>query len=118
MRFSSRILLAAAAFAAVAFVPDLLSLGPAGVSSDHGLAALLAEGSVLAFAVAFAGGVATSLTPCVYPLIPITVSIFGARKAGSRREAMTLSGLYVLGIAAMYSALGVGAALTGAPSAA
>ena len=64
MRLSSRILLAAAAFAAVAFVPDLLSLGPAGVSSDHGLAALLAEGSALAFAVAFAGGVATSLTPC------------------------------------------------------
>src|SRR5512138_3453119 len=113
MRSASRILLALAAFAAVAYVPDLLSLGPVGLSSDHGLGALLAQGSVLAFAVAFAGGVATSLTPCVYPLIPITVSIFGARKAGSRREAMTLSGLYVLGIAAMYSALGVGAALTG-----
>ncbi len=113
MRLTSRILFATAAFAAVAFVPDLLSLAPAGLSSDHGLAALLAQGSVLAFAVAFAGGVATSLTPCVYPLIPITVSIFGARKAGSRREAMALSGLYVLGIAAMYSALGVGAALTG-----
>src|SRR5512138_1184294 len=113
MRSASRILLALAAFAAVAYVPDLLSLGPVGLSSDHGLGALLAQGSVLAFAVAFAGGVATSLTPCVYPLIPITVSIFGARKAGSRREAMTLSGLYVLGIAAMYSALGIGAALTG-----
>lgn len=113
MRPMSRILLAAATFAAVAFVPDLLSLGPAGATSDLGLGALLAGGSVLAFAVAFAGGVATSLTPCVYPLIPITVSVFGARKAGSRREAMALSGLYVLGIAAMYSALGVGAALTG-----
>src|SRR5512137_2866236 len=113
MRPMSRILLAALAFAAVAFVPGLLTLGPAGARSDLGLGTLLAGGSVLAFAVAFAGGVATSLTPCVYPLIPITVSIFGARKAGSRREAMTLSGLYVLGIAAMYSALGVGAALTG-----
>src|SRR5512138_2558883 len=113
MRSASRILLALAAFAAVAYVPDLLSLGPVGLSSDHGLGALLAQGSVLAFAVAFVGGVATSLTPCVYPLIPITVSIFGARKAGTRREAMALSALYVLGIAAMYSALGVGAALTG-----
>lgn len=113
MRSTSRLLLAAAAFAAVAFVPDLLSRGPAGASSDLGLGALLAGGSFLAFGVAFAGGVATSLTPCVYPLIPITVSIFGARKAGSRREAMALSALYVLGIAAMYSALGVGAALTG-----
>src|SRR5512134_400155 len=97
----------------ILLVADLLTLGPAGASSDLGLGALLAGGSVLAFAVAFAGGVATSLTPCVYPLIPITVSIFGARQAGSRREAMSLSGLYVLGIAAMYSALGVGAALTG-----
>ncbi len=109
----SRLLLAALAFAGVAWLPDLVSVGTAGASSDLRLGALLAEGSLLAFGVAFAGGVATSLTPCVYPLIPITVSIFGARKAGSRREAMALSGLYVLGIAAMYSALGVGAALTG-----
>jgi thiol:disulfide interchange protein DsbD len=109
-----RVLLAAAAFAGVAFLPDLVGLGPAGASSDLGLGSLLGTGSILAFGVAFAGGVLTSLTPCVYPLIPITVSIFGARKAGSRGEAMALSGLYVLGIAAMYSALGVGAALTGA----
>ncbi|GAO04126.1 protein-disulfide reductase DsbD [Anaeromyxobacter sp. PSR-1] len=113
MRFATRTLLAALTFAAVAWIPDLIGLGPAGGSSDLRLGALLAEGSILAFAVAFVGGVATSLTPCVYPLIPITVSIFGARKAGSRREAMAVSALYVLGIAAMYSALGVGAALTG-----
>ncbi len=114
MRLAVRILLAALVFAAVAWLPDLIGLGPAGSGSDLRLGALLSQGSLLAFGVAFAGGVATSLTPCVYPLIPITVSIFGARKAGSRREAMGLSGLYVLGIAAMYSALGVGAALTGA----
>jgi thiol:disulfide interchange protein DsbD len=113
MRIASRIALAAAAFLGVLYLPGLLSLGPTGASSDLRLGALLAEGSALAFGVAFVGGVATSLTPCVYPLIPITVSIFGARKAGTRREAMALSGLYVLGIAAMYSALGVGAALTG-----
>jgi thiol:disulfide interchange protein DsbD len=108
-----RIVLAAAAFAAVAWVPGLVSAGPAGISSDLRLGALLAEGSIVAFGVAFAGGILTSLTPCVYPLIPITVSVFGARRAGTRREAVALSGLYVAGIAAMYSALGVGAALTG-----
>ncbi len=113
MKLAARILIAGVTFAAVAYLPSLVSVGSAGASTDLRLGALLAEGSVLAFAVAFAGGVATSLTPCVYPLIPITVSIFGARKAGSRREAIALSGLYVLGIAAMYSALGVGAALTG-----
>jgi thioredoxin:protein disulfide reductase len=113
MWMASRIVIAALTFLGVAYLPDLVSLGPAGASTDLRLGALLAEGSLVAFAVAFAGGVATSLTPCVYPLIPITVSIFGARNAGSRREAMALSALYVLGIAAMYTALGVGAALTG-----
>src|SRR5512137_1595087 len=113
MRFLIRIALAAATFAAVAYVPGLLADGPTTGSSDLGLGRLLAEGSFLAYAAAFGGGVLTSLTPCVYPHIPITVSIFGARKAGSRRHAMALSGLYVLGIALMYSALGVGAALTG-----
>jgi thiol:disulfide interchange protein DsbD len=113
IRMVNRLALAALAFAGVAWLPGLVSFGTTGASSDLRLGALLAEGSFLAFAVAFAGGVATSLTPCVYPLIPITVSIFGARKAGSRREAMSLSAMYVLGIAAMYSALGVGAALTG-----
>jgi thiol:disulfide interchange protein DsbD len=114
MRIFVRILLAAATFAAVAYVPDLLATtGATGASSDLGLGRLLSEGSVLAYGAAFAGGVLTSLTPCVYPLIPITVSIFGARTAGSRRQAILLSALYVLGIAVMYSALGMGAALTG-----
>src|SRR6266536_2508957 len=114
MRNFSRILLAALTFAGAAWLPELLgSTGAAGASSDLGLARLLAQGSVLAFAIAFAGGVLTSLTPCVYPLIPITVSVFGARQSGSRAHAMALSGLYVLGIAATYSALGASAALTG-----
>jgi len=113
MRVILRFLLAASSFALVAWFPDILAGGPVGATSDLGLGTLIGQGSLLAFGVAFAGGVATSLTPCVYPLIPITVSIFGARKAASRGEAMALSGLYVLGIAAMYSALGAGAALTG-----
>src|SRR6266498_1638911 len=113
MRLALRITLAALTFVGVAYLPGLLGVGGTGASSDLRLGALLAEGSLFAFAVAFAGGVATSLTPCVYPLIPITVSIFGARKATTRGEAALLSGLYVLGIAAMYSSLGIAAALTG-----
>jgi thiol:disulfide interchange protein DsbD len=113
MRHLNRVLLAVAAFAAVAYLPDLLASGPAGGETQDRLRRLFdASGPLLALGLAFAGGVLTSLTPCVYPLIPITVSIFGARKAG-RGEAVLLSGLYVLGIGAMYTALGVGAALTG-----
>ena len=55
----------------------------------------------------------TSLTPCVYPLIPITVSVFGARQPEHRARSMALSAIYVAGIAAMFSALGPGAALSG-----
>src|SRR5690349_4684376 len=100
MRALPRLLLAAAAFAVALALPHLSVAGSSGAASDLGLGRLLAEGSVLAFAIAFAGGVLTSLTPCVYPLIPITVSIFGARSAASRRDAILLSALYVLGIAA------------------
>ncbi|HEY7723824.1 MAG TPA: cytochrome c biogenesis protein CcdA [Anaeromyxobacteraceae bacterium] len=113
MKLQNRILLAAAAFGLVAWLPHLAGTGASGASSDLGLGRLLGEGSALAFAAALGGGVLTSLTPCVYPLIPITVSIFGARSAASRGQAVVLSGLYVLGIAATYTALGVGAALTG-----
>jgi thiol:disulfide interchange protein DsbD len=114
MRLVILVLLAAAAAATVALLPDLAGAGVTGATTDLGLATRLGQGSVLAYGIAFAGGVLTSLTPCVYPLIPITVSIFGARKAGSRAQAMALSGLYVLGIAVMYSALGLGAAVSGA----
>jgi thiol:disulfide interchange protein DsbD len=113
LRLSVLAPVAALTFASVLFFPDLVAGGPIGSTSDLGIGGLLARGSSLAHAAAFAGGLLTALTPCVYPLIPITVSIFGARRAGSRLQAMLLSGLYVLGIAVTYSALGVGAALTG-----
>jgi thiol:disulfide interchange protein DsbD len=90
MSSAVRILVAILAFLGVAYLPGVLASGSTGAATDLRLGALLAEGSVLAFAVAFAGGVATSLTPCVYPLIPITVSIFGARKAGRRRDAIVI----------------------------
>ena len=67
----------------------------------------------LAYVAVFAGGLLTALTPCVFPLIPITVSIFGAQKALAKSESALLSGLYVCGIAVMYTALGLLAASTG-----
>ena len=61
----------------------------------------------------FVAGLATSLTPCVYPMIAITVSVFGARQAESRARAALLSTSFVLGIAALFTPLGVVSALTG-----
>jgi thioredoxin:protein disulfide reductase len=75
---------------------------------------LLAHGYSFAFATMFVGGFLTSLTPCVYPLIPITVSLCGARGDDvPRSRAMTLAACYVGGIGVMYASLGVGFALAG-----
>ncbi len=61
----------------------------------------------------FVGGMALNLTPCVYPLIPITVSYFGG-KSGSGQGRLVAHGLfYLVGLAFTNSALGVVAALTG-----
>jgi len=62
---------------------------------------------------AFLGGLLVSLTPCVYPLIPVTIAIIGAQKAESKIKAFFLSLSYVVGIALTYSVLGLIAALTG-----
>jgi len=63
---------------------------------------------------AFGFGLVTSLTPCVYPMIPIVVGIFGGRGADvSRGRAFFLATLYVLGMGLMFSVLGVVFALIG-----
>ncbi len=77
-------------------------------------ATALSDGSYLgALGLVFVAGLATSLTPCVYPMIAITVSVFGARQAQSRARAAMLSSAFVLGIAALFTPLGVVSALTG-----
>jgi thiol:disulfide interchange protein DsbD len=58
-------------------------------------------------------GFLTALTPCVYPMIPITVSIFGARAGVPRGRAIALATAYVAGIAAMFGTLGTTFALVG-----
>lgn len=64
--------------------------------------------------IAFLGGIATSFLPCIYPMIPITLTILGATQSGtSKLRAFVLSLCYVLGIALTYSLLGATAASTG-----
>lgn len=66
-----------------------------------------------ALALVFVAGLATSLTPCVYPMIAITVSIFGARETPTRARAALLSTAFVAGMAALFTPLGVISAVTG-----
>lgn len=61
----------------------------------------------------FLGGLALNLTPCIYPLIPITVSFFGGRKQMSRGHTLLHGLLYMFGLALTNSILGLSAALSG-----
>lgn len=78
------------------------------------LQSALAGNIFFAFLISFLAGVLTSFTPCIFPMIPITISILGHdAEKNSRAENLLRSILYVLGIAFTYSILGVLAALTG-----
>jgi thiol:disulfide interchange protein DsbD len=83
---------------------------PVAQSSDNSLAAFVAKrGWVFTFLAVFLGGLALNLTPCVFPMIAITVSYFG----GSGEKRLTHAVVYFLGIVLTYSSLGLVAALTG-----
>jgi thiol:disulfide interchange protein DsbD len=69
--------------------------------------------NLLDYLKAFLGGVGISLTPCIYPLIPITAGYIGASSSGSKFKGFLLSLVYVTGIAITYSILGLFASLTG-----
>ena len=74
----------------------------------------LAVSPLLALAMAYLGGLLASLTPCIYPMLPITAGVIGhANVGGSRLRALMLSCVYVLGMALAYAALGFFAAATG-----
>src|SRR5262249_45496947 len=74
-----------------------------GASNDF--ADLLARrGLAVSLLIVFGWGLALNLTPCVYPVIPLTVSFFGGQAPGNTRRVFGLAALYVLGMATMYSA--------------
>ncbi|GJQ19845.1 MAG: hypothetical protein HBSIN02_02000 [Bacteroidia bacterium] len=76
-------------------------------------AAFEQEGSFVAFLAIFLVGLALNLTPCVYPMVSVTVSLFGTQSDTKTVRVFGKAIVYVLGIAAMYSTLGVTAALSG-----
>lgn len=88
----------------------LLQIEPPG-----GLAQALSGSPLLALGVLFGAGVLTSLTPCVYPMIPITASVITgtAREEQSRARTVGLTLTYVVGMALLYAFVGLIAGLTG-----
>ena len=89
-------------------MPILLALIP--------LTESLAQRPLLAAVTLFGAGVVTSLTPCVYPMIPITAGLLAGtseREITPRRRVVGLTLSYVVGLALFYAVLGVIAGLTG-----
>ena len=79
----------------------------------NGLSGYL-QGSVpLSLLAVYLAGVLISFTPCVYPVIPITLAYIGARGRGSKWRGFVLSLIYVAGMAVTYTVLGAIAALSG-----
>jgi len=71
------------------------------------------KGLPVIFVLVFLGGLALNLTPCIYPIIPITISYFGGQAEGKKGGVVLHAVFYVLGMALTYSILGVVAAFTG-----
>lgn len=118
-------------------VPTLLFIGPDGSEtgtrvvgfeppetfaarfSGSAQAPAAAEGGLagkslpLLIGLVFVSGLALNLTPCVYPLIPITLGFFSRQAGGTKGGTFGLALAYVLGMSVTYSALGVFAALSG-----
>src|SRR3990170_2911476 len=62
---------------------------------------------------AYIGGVLSSLTPCVYPMIPIVIGVIGASDIEKRSRGLTLSLSYALGLSLVYASMGIFASMTG-----
>ena len=84
--------------------------------SDEGSIASTLENSglFLSLIFVFLAGLALNLTPCVYPLIPITIGYFGGQSEGKTSRLVMLGLLYMLGMALTYSVVGVITSLSGA----
>ncbi len=96
---------------------DIAETPVAKISSndDNSISSTLERsGLLLGLVFVFIGGLALNLTPCVYPLIPITIGYFGGQSEG-RTSRLTMMGLlFMLGMAVTYSIVGVVTSLTGA----
>ncbi len=84
-----------------------------GLSLEERAKRALNSGSAVAMLWIFIGGVLLSFTPCVYPIIPITIAFIGGRAGGSRLKGFTLSLVFVLGLGLVYATLGLVAAVSG-----
>lgn len=115
MKSRTKLLVASLVFLALIMWPLVASADgcAAGASDTGAFQRYLAQGAFIALGASYVFGLATSLTPCVYPMIAITVSVFGAKEAKSRWQGALLSLTFVLGIVCLFTPMGVASAMTG-----
>jgi thiol:disulfide interchange protein DsbD len=91
-------------------ISALIQLEPSG-----GLSEALSGSPLLALVTLFGAGVLTSLTPCIYPMIPITASVIAgtAKEGQSRGRTLSLTATYAVGLATLYALLGALAGVSG-----
>jgi len=77
----------------------------------HNLEEIFNSSPTLGLGVSFLAGILVSFSPCIFPLIPITLGVVGATSVSSRAKGFFVSAVFVLGIATIYTVLGVIAAL-------
>jgi thiol:disulfide interchange protein DsbD len=97
----------AAAPAAIVIPAGYSEPAPALATAATSTAAAPAEGLLAFLAVAFGFGLASIFTPCVFPMIPITMSYFLNRQSGNRRESIVQALVFCLGIIVLFSGLGL-----------
>ncbi|MFH1073912.1 MAG: cytochrome c biogenesis protein CcdA [Candidatus Firestonebacteria bacterium] len=68
---------------------------------------------LLSYGLIFLAGILTSFEPCIYTMLPVTVTFISTQAGGSKLKGFLLSVIYVFGIAVTYTLLGIIAALTG-----
>ncbi len=83
-------------------------------NDDSLMTKLESSGFIISLLLVFLGGLALNLTPCVYPLIPITIGYFGGQSEGSTGRLFLMGLFFVLGMALTYSVIGVVTSLSGA----
>jgi len=96
-----------AASPAAIVIPAGFSEPQVPVPSQPSTTAPPAEGLLAFLAVAFGFGLASIFTPCVFPMIPITMSYFLNRQSGGRRESIVQALVFCLGIIVLFSGLGL-----------
>lgn len=107
-RFTGSLLLSLPILVILLLTTPALAVDDASAFTDA-----VAKGPFYAAGIALLGGLLVSLTPCVYPMVAITVSVFGARESKSHLHGLGLSSAFVLGIICMFTPLGVIAGMTG-----